>query len=199
MIEFLTNLLFGSQDVNMAIAPWLIPLIASAAGTGLGFLQRGPSMPRIDMGPAIKAARLASNMPSGSTIMQQGRRNLTAQMGAMRSGISQMGRDVNLTPEMMRTITMRAQPQMMSTYVQGLGRVYGQALSAERGRAQAVASAAQIGQQGQMYNIQAEAQEQAMAPNPLAWGAMFGQLGGQIAGSIYQQRLLELLLGGGEV
>ena len=164
----------------MAFPMFLIPLLAQAAGTGLGFLQRGQSLPRIDMSPAIKAARLAGNIPSASTVMQRGRSELGEQFGAMRSQIGRLARETNLPSEAFRTIEERAFPQMFSTYIQGMGRTYGQAIDAASARAQAAANAAQLQQQATLGNANIAMQEEQMRPNPLQTGAMFGQLAGNI-------------------
>ena len=177
MIEFITNLLFGHGDVNMA---FLIPLIASAVGTGLGYLQKGQSLPRVDTAPAMKAMKLAGQIPSASTVMQQGRKGLGEQVGAMRSQISRLGRDTNVNPQALQEIGERMVSPLMSTYVQGMGRVHGQAIDSARARAMAAAQAAQTLQSGQMANANITAQETAMRPNPLAAGAMAGQLAGNI-------------------
>jgi hypothetical protein len=155
---------------------WLIPLLAQAAGTGLGYLQRGPSYPRVDISPSIKAARMAGQIPSGSTIMGRGRQRLGEQIGAMRSQISRLGQDANIRPEAIRTISEAAYPRLFSTYIQGLGKIYGQAIRADVARAEAAGRAAQLQQQGQVYNAQIAEAEEAARPNPLEWGAMAGSL-----------------------
>jgi len=162
----------------MPFPAFLIPLLAQGAGTALGF--KGKSLPRIDLAPARKAMAEAGAMPSASTVMQRGRGELTEQAGLARSQISRIARDMNMPTEAMRTITERAQPHMYSTYIQGMGRVYGQALTAQDARARAMANAAQLMQSGQTANTEIEMREEEMRPNPLETGAMFGQLAGNI-------------------
>jgi hypothetical protein len=164
-----------------AIAAWAIPLIAQAAGTGLSYLlERGTSVPRIDPTAFNKALKMASQMPSGSTVRQEGRRDLGAQVGFARSQITRLGRDVNIKPQALQEIAERAYSPIISAYIQGRGRVGAEALRAEEAKTRATTSAA-AGLAGvESTNIQLGLQEEALRPNPLEMGAMFGSLAANI-------------------
>jgi hypothetical protein len=164
--------------------PLFLAAIASAAGSGLSLLQDRPSIPRIDMSPMLKAMRIAQQIPSASTVMQTDRRQLGEQIGLMRSQISRLGQDQRLNPEAIRTIAEKAYLPMFSTYIQGMGRVYGQAINSSRARAMAAAQAATGLQQGQYQNAMLGLQEQQMQPNLFEGLALGANIGSNIANAL---------------
>ena len=157
--------------------PLLLTAIASAAGSGLSLFQNTPQIPRIDMSPMLKAMRLASNIPSASTVMERGREELGQQIGTMRGLLARTVRESGGNYRQFDTAWQRMYPQLFSTYIQGMGRVYGQAINSSQARAMAAAQAATGLQQGQYQNAMLGLQEQQMQPNlfeGLALGANIG-------------------------